>query len=66
MTVARTQAYALRQLDALASKVENAARFGDLAEASDAAGAQVQEWLAVLARCFQLQDACTPLAARRR
>ncbi|MFZ5871801.1 MAG: hypothetical protein ACOYXW_14915 [Actinomycetota bacterium] len=65
MTVARTQAYALRQLDALASKVENAAKFGDLAEASEAAGAQVQEWLAVLARCFQLQDAIAILELDR-
>lgn len=65
MTVARTQAYALRQLDALASKVENAAKFGDLAEASEEAGAQVQEWLAVLARCFQLQDAIAILELDR-
>ena len=56
MTIGRTQAYALRQLDALAEKVENKAAIGDLAE-TQGAESQVQEWLAVLARCFQLQDA---------
>nr|WP_227411787.1 hypothetical protein [Cryobacterium sp. BB736] len=54
-TIATTQAYALRQLDALASKLEKKSSMGDLAEASKAAKETVREWLAVLARCFQLQ-----------
>lgn len=56
-TVASTQAYALRQLDALAEKLERTAKMGDLAELAEESGPTVQEWLAVLARCFQLQDA---------
>lgn len=57
MTIARTQAYALRQLDALAEKMEDKAKIGDLAKASKEAEFKVREWLAVLARCFQLHDA---------
>lgn len=56
-TIADTQAYALRQLDALAEKLERGTRIGDLAEAAKSAESKAQEWLAVLARSFQLQDA---------
>jgi predicted transcriptional regulator len=56
-TIAETQAYALRQLDALAEKLERGTRIGDLAEAAKDAESKAQEWLAVLARSFQLQDA---------
>jgi hypothetical protein len=56
-TIARTQAYALRQLDALAEKLENKGDFGDLAKAARKAESTAQEWLAVLAHCFQLQEA---------
>ncbi|MGY1696798.1 hypothetical protein ACI780_18020 [Geodermatophilus sp. SYSU D00814] len=56
-TIARTQAYALRQLDALAEKVECKAKIGDLAKATKDVETKVQTWLAVLARCFQLLDA---------
>lgn len=56
-TIAETQAYALRQLDALAENLERKRKIDDLAEAAKEAEAKVQEWLAVLARCFQLQDA---------
>jgi hypothetical protein len=65
MTIARTQAYALRQLDALAEKVEHKANIGDLAKTSKEAESKVQEWLAVLARCFQLQDAIAVLELDR-
>ncbi len=65
MTIARTQAYALRQLDALAEKVEHKAKIGDLAKTSEEAESRVQEWLAVLARCFQLQDAIAVLELDR-
>ncbi|GAA4166299.1 hypothetical protein GCM10022286_30750 [Gryllotalpicola daejeonensis] len=57
LTIARTQAYALRQLDALAEKVEHQANVGDLAESLAEVQNKVHEWLAVLARCFQLQEA---------
>lgn len=65
MTVARTQAYALRQLDALAEKLEKRTNVGDLAKTSKEAESKVLEWLAVLARCVQLQDAFTLLELDR-
>jgi hypothetical protein len=65
MTIARTQAYALRQLDALAEKMEHKTKIGDLAKASRDAESAVREWLAVLARCFQLHDAIAVLELDR-
>ncbi|NMR20229.1 hypothetical protein [Cellulomonas fimi] len=65
VTLARTQAYALRQLDALAKKMEDKTKIGDLATASKEAESKVQEGLAVLARCFQLQDAIAVLELDR-
>ena len=65
MTIARTQAYALRQLDALAGKLERETKMGDLADAAKEVEAKVEEWLAVLARCFQLQDAIAVLELDR-
>lgn len=56
-TIAETQAYALRRLDALAEKLERETRIGELADAAKDAESQAREWLAVLARSFQLQDA---------
>jgi hypothetical protein len=64
-TIARTQAYALRQLDALAEKLERQTSVGDLAETAKKAEAKTQDWLAVLARCFQLQDAIAVLEIDR-
>ena len=64
-TIARTQAYALRQLDALAEKMERKTKIGDLAKTAKEAESKVQEWLAVLARCFQLQDAIAVLELDR-
>lgn len=64
-TIAETQAYALRQLDALAEKLESKSKIGDLAEASKRAESTVGEWLAVLARCFQLTDAIAILELDR-
>jgi hypothetical protein len=64
-TIARTQAYALRQLDALAEKLERRTAMGDLAKTSKEAEVTVQEWLAVLARCFQMQDAIAILELDR-
>ena len=65
LTIARTQAYALRQLDALATKVEKKSKVDDLADASREAEESAAEWLAVLARCFQLQDAIAVLELDR-
>ncbi len=65
VTIARTQAYALRQLDALAEKMESKTKLGDLARTSKDAEARTREWLAVLARCFQLQDALAVLELDR-
>src|SRR4051794_3065971 len=64
-TIAETQAYALRQLGALAEKLERKTGIGDLATAAKEAESKVQEWLAVLARCFQLQDAIAVLELDR-
>jgi rRNA processing protein Krr1/Pno1 len=64
-TIADTQAYALRQLDALAQKMEGKANIGDLAATARQAESTVREWLAVLARCFQLQDAIAVLELDR-
>lgn len=65
VTIARTQAYTLRQLDALAGKLERTTSIGDLADASREAESKVHEWLSVLARCFQLQDAIAVLEIDR-
>lgn len=56
-TIARTQAYSLRQLDALAEKVEKTAKIADLADLAKQGQETVTEWLGVIARCFQLQEA---------
>lgn len=64
-TIAETQAYALRQLDALAEKMERKTKIGELAEAAKEADVKVREWLAVLARCFQLQDGIAVLELDR-
>ncbi|MFF1297219.1 MULTISPECIES: hypothetical protein [unclassified Streptomyces] len=65
MTLARTQAHKLRQLDALAEKMEHKTKIGDLAKASKGAEFTVRGWLAVLARCFQLRDAIAVLELDR-
>ena len=64
-TIGRTQAYALRQLDALAEKLERTTKISDLAKEAKQAESKAQGWLAVLARCFQLQDAIAVLELDR-
>jgi hypothetical protein len=64
-TIADTQAYALLQLDALADKLEHKQDVGALATATKDAERPAREWLAVLARCFQLQDAISVLELDR-
>ena len=55
--ILETQAYALRQLGDIADKLEQKTKIGDLAEVSRESEAEVEKWLAVLARCVQLHDA---------
>lgn len=55
-TIATTQAYAVRRLDALADTLESERDLGALVRATNAAQASVEEWLAVIARSFQVQD----------
>jgi hypothetical protein len=64
-SIARTQGYALLQLDALAEKLESKSKVADLAKVTKDAEPAVKEWLAVLARCFQLQDAIAVLELDR-
>lgn len=56
MTIARTQAYAIRQLDALAEKIERRTHVDERAKLAKEAVATVHQWLAVLAHCFRLLD----------
>ncbi|MFM9613495.1 hypothetical protein [Streptomyces niveiscabiei] len=64
-TIAETQGYVLRQLDALAERMESKAKIGGLAEAAKEAESKAREWLVVLARCCQLQDAVAVLELDR-
>ena len=64
-TILETQGYALRQLADLAEKLERKPKVDDLAKTSKEAEAEVQKWLAVLARCFQLHDAVAVLELDR-
>ncbi|MEU0721199.1 hypothetical protein ABZ498_28960 [Streptomyces lavendulocolor] len=63
--IAETQVYALRRLDAIAERMERQSKIGDLAVTVREAESPVREWLAVLARCFQLQDAIAVLELDR-
>lgn len=65
VTIGGTQAYALRQIEAVTEKLEGKSAVGDLAKATRDAEDKVREWLAVLARCFQLQNALTVLELDR-
>lgn len=64
-TLAAAQAYALRQLDALVEKVEAKSKLRDVADAVETAEPKAREWLAVIARSFQLQDAVSVLELDR-
>jgi hypothetical protein len=55
-TIADTQAYALLQLDALAEKLERKSTIADLMKTANDVEAKTRDWLAVLARCSQLQE----------
>ncbi|MFT4296862.1 MAG: hypothetical protein QM582_15775 [Micropruina sp.] len=64
-TIARTQAYALQELDAIAEKLQKKADLGEIARATKDAEPRVREWLAVLARTFQLEDGVSVLELDR-
>lgn len=56
-TIHEVQGYALRQLGNLAEKIEQKNKISDLVETAREAEKEVQKWLVVLARCFELHDA---------
>jgi hypothetical protein len=60
-----TQGYALRQLTDLADKVEEKKAIADLVDIAQDVRAEVQKWLVVLARCFELHDAVAVLELDR-
>lgn len=65
LAIARTQGYALLQLDGLAKKVEDKAKLSDLAKTTREAESTFLEWLAVLAHCFRLLDGLAVLELDR-
>lgn len=65
LVLAQTQAYAIRQLEAIAEKLEKKADLGKVAKVTKDAEPKVREWLAVIARCFQLQDGVAMLELDR-
>jgi len=65
LVLARTQAYAIRQLEAIAETLENKADLGKIAKATKEAEPRVREWLSVIARCFQLHDGVAMLELDR-
>lgn len=54
--IAEIESNALRALDALASKAESAQKVGELAKRSSEVVREVEVWLSVIARCFQLHE----------
>lgn len=64
-TILDTQGFASRELADLAEKLERKSKVSKLAEAAEEAVSEVRVWLAVLARCFQLQDALADLELER-
>ncbi|OBK50185.1 hypothetical protein A5656_27425 [Mycobacterium gordonae] len=65
LVLARTQAYAIRQLEAIAETLDKKADLGKIAKATKEAEPKVREWLAVIARCFQLHDGVAMLELDR-
>jgi hypothetical protein len=55
-TIFTVQCHAARELENIAKELEKKSRVGGLAKLASSAKAGVELWLAVLARCFQLQD----------
>lgn len=61
----RTQAYALNEVSDLAERIERQSAVGELADEIVQMRSEVQDWLSVLARCFQLQEALSVLELDR-
>lgn len=57
--------YALRQMDALADKMERKAKIGEVSKVAQETEPKAREWIAVLARCFQLYDSLAVLELDR-
>ena len=64
-TIAEVQAEALRSIEALADKAAGKNSVSALAKAAQEIESEVSVWLAVLARCFQLQNEYGEPAFRR-
>lgn len=64
-TITDALGWALRRLDALVERVESTTKIGDLAKTAREAESEVQELLAVVAHCFELQDALDVLRLDR-
>ena len=69
-TVFEVQGFALRELGAVAQRLEREARVqdtavGGLSSATRRAEPEIRKWLVVLARCFQLQDSIAVLELDR-
>lgn len=56
-TIGTASGYALLELQAIAEKLERETSVSALARTAEGAKREVQTWLAVLARCFELWDA---------
>ncbi|WP_297004710.1 hypothetical protein [uncultured Corynebacterium sp.] len=54
--IAGARRYALQQLSDIADRIDGERDLGDLAKLISGVGAEVRDWLTVLARCIQLQD----------
>ncbi|MFC9608854.1 hypothetical protein ACFTTN_36240 [Streptomyces niveus] len=64
-TITDALGWALGRLDALAERVEGATKMGDLARVAKEAESKIEELLAIVARCFELQDALDVLRLER-
>lgn len=64
-TITDALGWALLRLGALAERMENTTKIGELAKVAEAAESQARELLAVLARCFELHDAIDVLRLDR-
>ena len=55
-TIYETQGYAIRQIKDVADNLESPSKIADLMKVAEDAVGEVQKWLIVLARCFELLD----------
>lgn len=65
LAIAQTQAYAIRQINVITEKIGDGSGVHDLGTDMGNYRDQINEWLAVLARSLQLQDASTILELDR-